>query len=350
MTNFLYILQCLQSYFPETLSVLYLHKAPWILQQAWHLVKWLLDPVVRAKVQFTNYPEELMKEIPPEHLLKYIGGEVDVEFNWVPPEEGENSLQDEKEERKRRWDNHRRLCNEFEQVTRHWVATEGKEGSEARRVLVKKLRVSHFDYEPYWQGMWVHHRNGDLSMKNPGMIRWQYPYADGKKIRQVLGHESSRKTLVRELQEIAAGAPVDFAEARTRDMLKDGSWGQWDSCEDLPAPPTGFQDGKLLHDNELAAAAGLIDVIGLNGPETIDEAKKQAPEQQPARAVNAVPVRGKPSSAVEKGTTSGAAAAVETNGKGSGKAKPAAAGVSDYGGDQQEKVGFFGSLKKRIVA
>lgn len=59
--NFLYILQCLQSYFPETLSVLYLHKAPWILQKAWHMVKWLLDPVVRAKVQFTNRPEELME-------------------------------------------------------------------------------------------------------------------------------------------------------------------------------------------------------------------------------------------------------------------------------------------------
>lgn len=273
VTNFLYILQCLQSYFPETLAVLYLHKAPWILQQAWHMVKWLLDPVVRAKVQFTNHPEELMKEIPSDNLLKYIGGNVDCIFDWVPPEEGENHLQEDLEERERRWQNHRRLCTQFEQVTRAWIDAGGQEGEEERRILAKKLRLSHFDYEPYWRGLWVHHRNGDLPLGNPGVIRWQYPRLDSTRIRQVLGQEQSRKSILRELQEIAVGAPVDVAEAHTKEMLKDGSWGRWDTCDDMGPPPTGYRKGKFVYDDDGGVAAR-IDVIGLDGPETLKGAQQ----------------------------------------------------------------------------
>lgn len=220
----------------------------------------------------------LSQEIPREHLLKYIGGDVDVNFNWVPPEEGENDLQNDKTERKRRWDNHRRLCSHFEKVTRQWAASKGQEGGEERRILAKRLRLSHFDYEPYWLGKWVHHRNGDLPLTNPGIVRFQYPMANGEKIRQILGHEDSRKSILRELQEIAVGAPVDFVEAKTKQLLKDGKWGQWDTCEDLPAPPTGFKDGQLIYDENPEAAA-LIDVIGLNGPETLQAAKAQVAEQ-----------------------------------------------------------------------
>lgn len=200
---------------------------------------------------------------------------MDVDFDWVPPQEGENDLQKNKEERKRRWDNHRRLCNQFEQVTRRWCASKGQECNEERRILAKKLRLSHFDYEPYWLGLWVHHRNGDLSLTNPGMVRWQYPMTNGDKIRQILGHEESRKSILRELREIAVGAPVDFVEARTKELLKDGSWGQWNTCDDLPSPPTGFKDGQLTYDGNHNAAA-LIDVIGLHGPETFAEAKEKA--------------------------------------------------------------------------
>lgn len=271
--NFLYILQCLQSYFPEQLSILYLHKAPWILQRAWHMVKWLLDPVVRAKVQFTNKAEELMEEIPREHLLHYIGGDVDVEFNWVPCQEDENDLHKDTAERKRRWDNHRRLCNEYEQVTRKWAMSGGREEDEKRKVLAKKIRVSHFDYEPYWQGLWNHHRNGDLTRENPGMIRWNYPLVDGSKKREIMGHRHSRKALVRELQEIAAGASVEFAERHTDEIIRAGQFGEWDSCDDLPSPPTDFRNGQLIYDNDGGAAAS-VDVIGLNGPESLEEARR----------------------------------------------------------------------------
>lgn len=62
MPNLLYVLQCLQSYFPECLAIMYLHNAPWFAQQAWSVVKGLLDPVVRSKVVFSNGADDL-KEV-----------------------------------------------------------------------------------------------------------------------------------------------------------------------------------------------------------------------------------------------------------------------------------------------
>lgn len=348
--NFLYILQCLQSYFPEQLAVLILHKAPWILSQAWHLVKWLLDPVVRAKVRFTNKPEELMEEIPRKHMLRYIGGDVDVEFDWVPPVEGENDLHENKEEVEKRWENHRRLCDEFEKVTRKWAESKGQEFDQERRTLIKRLRVSHMDYDPFWRGRWVHDRNGDLSQKNPGMIRWQYPMVDGTKTREILGHDTCRKTLVRELQEIAVGAPVDFVEARTQQLIKEGKWGDWNTCDDLPAPPTGFKDGTLLYENDGGLAAA-IDVIGLNGPETLQKAKANGTKPIPQTTTNDTSVNEK---SVDQNTKSNGTATTTTQ-KDDLVKQPKQQQVQTSTVDApieptNEKVGMFGSLKKKIMA
>ena len=301
-------------------------------------------------------------------MLKYIGGDVDVDFNWVAPEEGENDLQSDKAAREKRWNNHRRLCNQFELVTRRWCASKGKEGGEERRVLQKKLRLSHFDYEPYWLGLWVHHRNGDLPLGNPGMVRWQYPMANGDKIREILGHEDSRKSILRELQEIAVGAPVDFVEARTKELLKEGSWGKWDSCDDLPEPPTGFENGQLKYDGDRAAIS-IIDVIGVDGPETIDEAKAQAAKQgteaQKATTTNdAVP---QPKPAIQKSSSNAApasqksmsnavpqekkVAAIERlNEKRAPPQKQPTSKMVNGKSAEPEKVSMFQSLKKKLYA
>lgn len=352
--NFLYILQCLQSYFPEQLAVLILHKAPWILSQAWHLVKWLLDPVVRAKVRFTNKPEELMEEIPRKHMLRYIGGDVDVEFDWVPPQEGENDLHDNKEEVDRRWENHRRLCDEFEKVTRKWADSKGQEYDQERRTLIKRLRVSHMDYDPFWRGRWVHDRNGDLSQKNPGMIRWQYPMIDGSKTREILGHDTCRKTLVRELQEIGVGASVDFAEARTQQLIKEGKWGDWNSCDDLPAPPTGFQDGALTYENDSGLAAA-IDVIGLNGPEMLQNVKANGTKPVPRMAAptsqttNDTAVIGNSTDQTQQNSTA-TANKVDVVKPSSKHQQIQTSTVDAPAEPANEKLGMFGSLKKKIMA
>jgi CRAL/TRIO domain len=39
VSNMLYVMQCCESYFPETLATLYLHKAPWVLVSSWNACK-----------------------------------------------------------------------------------------------------------------------------------------------------------------------------------------------------------------------------------------------------------------------------------------------------------------------
>ncbi|UZJ51998.1 hypothetical protein CBS101457_001318 [Exobasidium rhododendri] len=96
--------------------------------------------------------------------------------------------------------------------------------------------------------------------------------ANGDKIRQILGHEDSRKSVIRELQEISVGASDEFVEARTSHLLREGNGGQQNTCDDLPAPPTGYNNGELVYDGDHEVVA-LIDVIGLLGPETLITAK-----------------------------------------------------------------------------
>jgi hypothetical protein len=88
---------------------------------------------------------------------------------------------------------------------------------------------------------------GDLVAGNSGIIKWEYRLKSGENIRQIIGHRQCRKTLSRELNEIAVGASVDFVEKRTEEMLADGSWGHWSTCDDIGDKPTAFVDDELIY-------------------------------------------------------------------------------------------------------
>lgn len=106
---------------------MYIHSAPWIFFGAWKIVRGLLDPVVRSKVEFTKSPEDLLVTIPQDRLLKLEGGDVDQDFDWVDPVEGENDRLNDKETRDKIWANHQHLYKQFEDTTRAWCAADGAE-------------------------------------------------------------------------------------------------------------------------------------------------------------------------------------------------------------------------------
>ncbi|KAF9367175.1 hypothetical protein CPC16_006855, partial [Podila verticillata] len=56
------------SYYPETLGVCVVHKAPFVFWGLWKLIQPLLDPVVASKFVFTRNNAELHKVIPRERL------------------------------------------------------------------------------------------------------------------------------------------------------------------------------------------------------------------------------------------------------------------------------------------
>lgn len=187
-----------------------------------------MDPVVRNKIVFITGPAETGNHVPETRMIKYCGGKVESEFEFVEPKSGENDIQKDAVTRDRLKDRHHRLTDQFEKITRQWCETGGKdeELNEKRQVLIKKLRLSQFELEPYTRGLTAHHRNGTLPMKAPGIATFDY-IIGGKTTRQVMGKATSKKSVERELCEIADGNTTKEVEQKTKQMLQEGTWGEW---------------------------------------------------------------------------------------------------------------------------
>ncbi|KAF9422290.1 hypothetical protein BGZ76_003796, partial [Entomortierella beljakovae] len=60
--------QCFEAYYPETLGVCVVHRAPFVFWGLWKLIQPLLDPVVASKFVFTRSNADLHKVVPRERL------------------------------------------------------------------------------------------------------------------------------------------------------------------------------------------------------------------------------------------------------------------------------------------
>ncbi|KAI8364117.1 CRAL-TRIO domain-containing protein [Blakeslea trispora] len=71
------IADCDQQYYPETLNKFFLVNAPGAFVYVWKIVKAWLDPGTIAKIQIlgADYKEALLKQIAPENLPSFLGGE-----------------------------------------------------------------------------------------------------------------------------------------------------------------------------------------------------------------------------------------------------------------------------------
>lgn len=219
-----FIIKCFESFYPECLGTLFVHKAPWLFWGIWHGIAPLLDPVVRSKIIFSSSAKDSADKVPPGRLLAALGGNVDNGFSFLEPLVGENSLLEDHEGRARAQARYKRLAKEYEDVTRQWIASEGQDPgvNRLRAILTKQLRVAQFDLEPYVRGQTVYHRNGTLD--GQGKVTWLYRQKDGHLIRHVVGRISCVGTLEREIQEIQAGTSVEEAERTSSEALKAADW------------------------------------------------------------------------------------------------------------------------------
>jgi len=276
----LFIVKCLEAYYPESLGVLYIHNAPWIFSGIWKLLGPMLDPVVRSKVKFTKKPADL-DLVPKERLLSNMGGENTNEFKFIEPEEGENDQTKDEEGKKRTWDEYMSVAKEYEQVTRKWCETKGKDEKvvQQRLLLVKKLRVAQFEHEPYYRGKTVYHRDGTID--GQGVVTWEYKQKDGEVIRHVIGRKACVATLKKEIAEIEGGAdPAEVEKRIGENADNDKNAGQDDDKKDVAE---GAAAGAAAGAAGGAAAAAAVD-------DDANEAFHEAPVASTAateKAVNA---------------------------------------------------------------
>ncbi|CAG8450561.1 15014_t:CDS:2 [Funneliformis mosseae] len=168
-----FMIQCFEAYYPESLGILIIHKAPWVFPQVWKVISPLLDPVVASKITFTKTEQELMNLIPPEHLIEGLGGKDKWKYEYVHPTDDENYKMKDKIKKKELMEIRTNLENEFEFITRKLI--EGPDNDQIikeRDQLKLKLRRAQLDLDPYTRPKTYYHRIGVLDDERN--VNWVY--------------------------------------------------------------------------------------------------------------------------------------------------------------------------------
>ncbi|GAA5996730.1 CRAL-TRIO domain-containing protein [Rhodotorula paludigena] len=186
----LFIVKCLESYYPESLHCMLVHNAPWVFQGIWKVLAPMLDPVVRNKIQMTKSTEDLCQHIPKAHLVKELGGSSEWRWKYPPIVPGENAPQQDGAGRKKHQKAREALISEYVGLTREWIASDDENVAKRRELCVDRMRAQYHELDPFIRGRGAYHRNGN------GLVVWNYPSASEEKSEgewEVRGYETCRE-------------------------------------------------------------------------------------------------------------------------------------------------------------
>lgn len=151
----------------------------------WKVIRGWLDPVVAAKVHFTNNLKELEEYIAAERIPKELDGPEAWEYKYVEPAPGENDRMADTEARDKVTAEREELVRGFETATLDWIRASARAGFErekaaeaktAREALAAKLRENYWRLDPYIRARSLYDRKNML--KPDGSIEY---YPDSKK-------------------------------------------------------------------------------------------------------------------------------------------------------------------------
>lgn len=164
-----YLIKCFEAHYPESLGICLVHKAPWIFQSIWSIIRGWLDPVVASKIHFTKSVEDMEVFIPRSNIIKELGGDDDWEYTYLEPVTGENDLivngasiraqlQAKRDEQ----------VKEYEALTRTWIAAGPDDVAKVRNErfrVAALLRDGYWEMDPYVRARTVYDRTGVLGVK-----------------------------------------------------------------------------------------------------------------------------------------------------------------------------------------
>ncbi|KAF2400121.1 CRAL/TRIO domain-containing protein [Trichodelitschia bisporula] len=172
-----FMIKCFEANYPESLGNVLVHKAPWIFQGIWKVIRGWLDPVVAAKVHFTNNLDDISEFIPPSAIIAELGGPNPWSYNYSEPPPEENDIMDDHPTRDRLNAERLDLAKKYEDVILEWASSEsagaveggsgGKvaEGGEFRKKrdeVAGLLRQNYWRLDPYIRARSVYDRTGEL--------------------------------------------------------------------------------------------------------------------------------------------------------------------------------------------
>lgn len=149
----------------------------------WKIIHGILDPVVASKVHFISGPKELEKLIPPEHIIKELGGQENWEYKYIEPISGENDRLKDTETRDRLLTERMNLGNELYKATAEWISGDKSDDLLSRRKeIVEKLRANYWEVDPYIRARSLMDRTGVI--QEGGKIDFYPPQATPVKVNE----------------------------------------------------------------------------------------------------------------------------------------------------------------------
>ncbi|KAF9914899.1 hypothetical protein BX616_007339 [Lobosporangium transversale] len=168
--------QCFESYYPETLGVCVVHRAPFVFWGLWKLIQPLLDPVVASKFVFTRNNAELHKIIPRDRLpINHFDGLDDWTYEYISAQENENDHMKDSAKKEELLRERHELEAKFDIATRAWIKESEGTSSDERDEIAKNIREQYARLSPYIHAASVYRRRG---VAVNGQINWTYNIKD----------------------------------------------------------------------------------------------------------------------------------------------------------------------------
>lgn len=159
-----FMIKCFEANYPESLGVVLVHKAPWVFQGIWRIIRGWLDPVVASKVHFTNNVKDLEEFIARDKLPDEIDGTSGWTYKYIEPVPGENDKMKETDTRDKLIEERKALYEEFESKTIEWIheddVTKRTALKSERSAIAHKLREQYWRLDPYIRSRTLYDRIG----------------------------------------------------------------------------------------------------------------------------------------------------------------------------------------------
>ncbi|KAI3319024.1 CRAL/TRIO domain-containing protein [Xylariaceae sp. AK1471] len=178
-----FMIRCFEANYPESLGVVLVHKAPWVFQGVWRIIRGWLDPVVASKVHFTNNVKDLEEFIAIDKIPDEMDGTSGWTYKYIEPVPGENDRMKDTETRDKLLKERETLYEEYENKTTEWIheddATKRTAIKSERSAIAKKLKEQYWRLDPYIRSRSLYDRIGVIQPE--GKLNyypaWQAPAA-----------------------------------------------------------------------------------------------------------------------------------------------------------------------------
>jgi hypothetical protein len=175
-----FMIKCFEANYPESLGTVLVHKAPWIFQGIWRVIRGWLDPVVAAKVHFTNNLADLQQLVPESEIIKELGGPNPWSYSYPEPVAGENALMKDTLGKQGLEGDRADLSRKYEEVILEWIhnaeaptsAPSSESSASAVRAqrdsIAAELRTNYWKLDPFVRARSLYDRTGELKAGSAG--------------------------------------------------------------------------------------------------------------------------------------------------------------------------------------